>query len=392
MALPEPRIDPEDELVCLGHDEDLAAQGGALAPPIVQTSLFAQASLADLMTGFGAEHRHHVYTRGQNPTVEAVEHKLARLEGGAACKCFGSGMAAVSAVLMGLLASGDHVLFVNNTYGPTIQLAAHLRRFGVAFDVVLDLEPEAVAAAIRPATKMLWVESPGTMLFRVADLRALAGLARERGITSVIDNSWATPLYQKPLALGLDLAVHSATKYVGGHSDVVAGAVVGGEELLERIFYGAFLLNGGILGPFDAWLLNRGLRTLPLRMRQHHRDALEVARFLGQHARVRQVFHPGLREDALVREQLRGYSGLFSFELDTESFEDVERFVDSLERFRIGVSWGGVESLVITPNNGRNAASLRGRRIPPGTVRLSIGLEGAGALIADLERALARSP
>ncbi|HEX9731692.1 MAG TPA: aminotransferase class I/II-fold pyridoxal phosphate-dependent enzyme [Thermoanaerobaculia bacterium] len=392
MALPEPRIDPEDELVCLGHDEDLAAQGGALAPPIVQTSLFAQASLADLMTGFGAEHRHHVYTRGQNPTVEAVEHKLARLEGGAACKCFGSGMAAVSAVLMGLLASGDHVLFVNNTYGPTIQLAAHLRRFGVAFDVVLDLEPEAVAAAIRPETKMLWVESPGTMLFRVADLRALAGLARERGITSVIDNSWATPLYQKPLALGLDLAVHSATKYVGGHSDVVAGAVVGGEELLERIFYGAFLLNGGILGPFDAWLLNRGLRTLPVRMRQHHRDALEVARFLDQHAGVRQVFHPGLRPDALVREQLRGFSGLFSFELDTESFEDVERFVDRLELFRIGVSWGGVESLVITPNNGRNAASLRGRRIPPGTVRLSIGLEGAGVLIADLERALATAP
>ena len=392
MALPEPRIDPEDELVCLGHDEDLAAQGGALAPPIVQTSLFAQASLADLMTGFGAEHRHHVYTRGQNPTVEAVEHKLARLEGGAACKCFGSGMAAVSAVLMGLLASGDHVLFVNNTYGPTIQLAAHLRRFGVAFDVVLDLEPEAVAAALRPETKLLWVESPGTMTFRVADLRALAALARERGITSVIDNSWATPLYQKPLALGIDLAVHSATKYVGGHSDVVAGAVVGGEELMERIFYGAFLLNGGILGPFDAWLLNRGLRTLPVRMRQHHRDALEVARFLGQHARVRQVFHPGLREDALVREQLRGYSGLFSFELDTESFEDVERFVDRLELFRIGVSWGGVESLVITPNNGRNAASLRGRRIPPGTVRLSIGLEGAGVLIADLERALATAP
>jgi len=392
MALPEPRIDPEDELVCLGHDEDLAAQGGALAPPIVQTSLFAQASLADLMTGFGAEHRHHVYTRGQNPTVEAVEHKLARLEGGAACKCFGSGMAAVSAVLMGLLASGDHVLFVNNTYGPTIQLAAHLRRFGVAFDVVLDLEPEAVAAALRPETKLLWVESPGTMTFRVADLRALAALARERGITSVIDNSWATPLYQKPLALGLDLAVHSATKYVGGHSDVVAGAVVGGEELMERIFYGAFLLNGGILGPFDAWLLNRGLRTLPVRMRQHHRDALEVARFLDQHAGVRQVFHPGLRPDALVREQLRGFSGLFSFELDTESFEDVERFVDRLELFRIGVSWGGVESLVITPNNGRNAASLRGRRIPPGTVRLSIGLEGAGALIADLERALATAP
>jgi cystathionine beta-lyase/cystathionine gamma-synthase len=392
MALPEPRIDPEDELVCLGHDEDLAAQGGALAPPIVQTSLFAQASLADLMTGFGAEHRHHVYTRGQNPTVEAVEHKLARLEGGAACKCFGSGMAAVSAVLMGLLASGDHVLFVNNTYGPTIQLAAHLRRFGVAFDVVLDLEPEAVAAALRPETKLLWVESPGTMTFRVADLRALAALARERGITSVIDNSWATPLYQKPLALGIDLAVHSATKYVGGHSDVVAGAVVGGEELMERIFYGAFLLNGGILGPFDAWLLNRGLRTLPVRMRQHHRDALEVARFLDQHAGVRQVFHPGLRPDALVREQLRGFSGLFSFELDTESFEDVERFVDSLERFRIGVSWGGVESLVITPNNGRNAASLRGRRIPPGTVRLSIGLEGAGVLIADLERALATAP
>lgn len=391
MALPEPRIDPEDELVCLGHEEDLAAQGGALAPPIVQTSLFAQASLGDLMAGFRAEHRHHVYTRGQNPTVEAVEDKLARLEGGEACKCFGSGMAAVSAVLLGLLAADDHVLFVNNTYGPTLQLAAHLRRFGVAHDVVLDLDLESVAAALRPQTKLLWVESPGTMLFRVADVRGLAGLARERGITTVIDNSWATPLYQKPLALGMDLAVHSATKYIGGHSDVVAGAVVGGAEVLERIFYGAFLLNGGILAPFDAWLLNRGLRTLPVRMRQHHRGALEVARFLAGHAGVRQVFHPGLEPDALVREQLRGYSGLFSFELDTDRFEDVERFVDGLRRFKIGVSWGGVESLVLTPNSGRNDASLRARRIPPGTVRLSIGLEGADVLIADLESALARS-
>ncbi len=386
------RIDPDDELICLGHGEDLAAQGGSVMPPIAQTSLFVHPTLDDLVRGLGGEHRQHVYSRGQNPTVEAVEAKLARLERGDACKCLASGMAAVSATLFGLLSAGDHVLFVNNVYGPTIKLARELERFGVTHSITLQTSVPAVESAIRPETRMLWMESPGTMRFRTLDIRALTNLARERGVTTVLDNSWATPLFQKPLTLGVDVVVHSATKYIGGHSDVVAGALITDTDRYERIYHAAYMLLGGALGPFDGWLLNRGLRTLPVRMRQHHVDGLTVARFLQEHNRVRRVFHPGLERPAAARESDRpsGYSGLFSFELDTDRFEDVRTFVDGLQRFRIGVSWGGVESLVITPNRGDNAEALEHAGIPPGAVRLSVGLEGSGVLQADLDQALAR--
>jgi cystathionine beta-lyase/cystathionine gamma-synthase len=217
----------------------------------------------------------------------------------------------------------------------------------------------------------------------------VADLARQHGAMTVIDNSWSTPLFQKPLEKGVDLVVHAATKYIGGHSDVVAGAIVGSDELLERIFFDAYLLLGGALGPVDAWLVNRGLRTLPTRMQQHHADGLAVARFLDGQPKVRRVFHPALAEaPELVNSQLRGFAGLFSFELDTESYPEVAAFIDRLTLFRIGVSWGGVESLALSPNHGTNARLLAAQRIPPGTVRLSVGLEGAKALIGDLDRSL----
>ncbi len=389
MADSLPQIDPADELTCLGHDEDVAAQGGALAPPVVQTSLFAQGSHADLGAGLADEFRQTVYTRGRNPTVQAVEDKLARLERGKAAKCFGSGMGAISAVLQATLAAGDHVLFVNQTYGPTLKLARHLERFGVEHDLLLELDPEAVAAALRPTTKLVWVESPGTMLMRVVDLPAVAAVAHEHGALTVHDNSWASPLFQKPLELGADLVVHSATKYVGGHSDVVAGAVVGSEELLEQIFHRGFLLGGAALAPWDAFLLNRGLRTLPLRMRRHHESGLTVARGLAEHSRVRAVHHPALTANpALLERQLTGFSGVLSFEIDSDSAADVASVVDRLSRFRIGVSWGGVESLVLAPNRGDNAEGLARHGLPAGLVRLSVGLEDPSALSADLDEAL----
>lgn len=382
-----PKIDPEDELICLGHGEDLAAQMGAMAPPVVQTSLFAFPSHGELMDGLRTESRNHVYSRGQNPTVESVEEKIAALERGERAKLFASGMSAISSVLYGLLKSGDHVLFVNQTYGPTMQLAEYMRRFGVEHDLLLDVDIDSVRQAIRPETRMIWLESPGTMTFLTLDIAAITALAKEREILTVHDNSWATPLFQKPLTLGVDIVVHSATKYIGGHSDVVAGAVVANEELLETVFYNAFLLNGGALGPWDAWLLNRGLRTMPVRIRQHHADGLAVARYLAEHPRVRHVHHPGL-DDEDDNSTLSGYSGLFSFELDSDNYEDVKRVVNGLTRFRIGVSWGGVESLVIAPNRGDNAEALRAKRVAPGLIRLSVGLEGAQILIADLRSAL----
>ncbi len=386
-----PRIDPADELVCLGHGEDAAEQVGSMSPPIVQTSLFAHRSIDDLTAGLAAEHRSHVYTLGQNPTVEAVETKIASLERGDACKVLASGMAAISAVFLGLLESGNHLLFVNNTYGPTLELAARLRSFGIDYDVILSSDLQTIEQALRPETRMIWLESPGTMLFRVVDIAGIATLGRDRGVLTAIDNSWATPLYQKPLDLGVDLVIHAATKYMGGHSDVIAGAVVGSAETLETIFYNSYLLLGGAIGPFDAWLLNRGLRTLPNRMRQHHADGLQVARFLSQQPQVKRVFHPALTGDPrLVQDQMSGFASLFSFELDTDDYQRVAAFVDRLKLFRIGVSWGGVESLALTPNQETNAEALEAQQIPPGTVRLSVGLEGAAMLIEDLDQALAR--
>jgi cystathionine beta-lyase/cystathionine gamma-synthase len=206
-------IDPQDVELCTAA----AGQSGAVVPPLVQSSIFAYPSFDDLLAGLSQEHRHHVYTRGQNPTVEVLERKLASLERGEACKCFGSGMAAISAVFLGLLEAGDHVVFVNQVYGPTLQLAEHLRRFGISHDVVLEPEPAAVAQALRPTTRLIWLESPGTMLFRTLDVAALVELARssptDRGpILTAIDNTWATPLFQKPLTLGVDLVVHACSK------------------------------------------------------------------------------------------------------------------------------------------------------------------------------------
>lgn len=383
-----PGIDPRDVEICLR--EDHPPPGDAPAPtsaPIVQTSLFTFPTFRALIEGLDAEHRTHVYSRGQNPTVGAFERKLADLEGGEGCKAFSSGMAAIAAVLFGTLRAGDHLLFVNDTYGPTLQLAAELGRFGVRHDVVLDLAPDAVRAALRPETRLVWLESPGTMLFRVADIAAVADIARSHGALCCIDNSWATPLLQKPLRLGVDLVVHTCTKYLAGHSDLVAGAVVGSSARVEELFYRAYLLLGGALAPASAWLLLRSLRTLPLRLERHGEDALRVARFLREHAAVEAVHHPAISGNpGLVAAQMRGFSGLFSFQLRTGGFADVEAVLDGLRLFRKGISWGGVESLAYSP--AREGGNRDGASLPPGLVRLSVGLEGADALIEDLSRAL----
>ena len=231
-------IDPQDRMICASGDPEetrgAARQGSRrsaprpspAATPIYQSSLFTFPDFEGLLDGFGAEHRTNLYSRGKNPTVQVLERKLAALERGEACLCFSSGMAAVSAVMLGLLRSGDHVLFVNDTYGPTLQLAQHLTRFGIEHDLQLDLDLESIERAIRPNTRLLWLESPGTMRFRQFDIGAVASLARERGILTGIDNSWATPLCQKPLTLGVDIVMHTCSKYIGGHSDVIAGALV----------------------------------------------------------------------------------------------------------------------------------------------------------------------
>ncbi len=379
-------ISADDICLCIEDHPPGAPGAQPMAEPIVQTSLFAYPTYDAMLEALKAENRNPVYSRGQNPTVEVLERKLAALEQGESCKCFGSGMAAVSAVFLGLLEAGDHILFVNHTYGPSVKLAKHLERFGISHDLLLDLEPGDVERAMRPNTKLVWLENPGTMLFRTLDLAAIADVARSHGVLTCLDNSWASPLYQKPIIHGVDIVVHSATKYIGGHSDVVAGAVISTARRMEKIFFGSYMLNGGILAPFDAWLLLRGLRTMPVRMQRHEADALRVAEYLRSRPDVRAVYHPAFGEPSA---SLTGYSGLFSFELASGGFDEVRRFINGLRRFRIGVSWGGIESLVISPNRGNNLAHLDEQRMPHALVRLSIGLEGADVLIEDIGSSLA---
>lgn len=381
-------VDPRDNLICTSAD-DVGEGPQPVSYPIAQTSLFVFDSTAELADGLDDEFRNAVYTRGRNPTVSVLETKLSQLEQGEACKVFASGMGAISAVLLSFLKSGDHIVFVNHVYGPTMQLVDHLHRFGIDYDVVAASNQDKLEQVIKPETRLIWLESPGTMLFELVDIERVVDIARQHSIKTVMDNTWSTPLFQKPLTMGVDIVVHSATKYLGGHGDLVAGALVSTEEILEKVFYRAFLLNGAAIGPFDAWLVTRGLRTLPVRMLQHELAGKRVASYLNDHPRVESVFHPAISGDtALVEKQLTGTSGLLSFMLKDGDYEAICRFLDSLNVFRLGVSWGGFESLAISPNRGSNMKSLREQGLPSNLVRLSVGQENVDVLLSDLEQAL----
>lgn len=380
------RIDPQDELICLrarGGEFD-----GAVMPPIVQASLFRQPSMEALLEGLSSEHTNFVYSRGTNPTVQVLEQTIAELERGEACKCFASGMGAVSAVLFGLLKAGDHILFVNDIYGPTIELAERLRAFGVSHSRSFAADIETIAAEVRDDTRIIYMESPGSMLFRLLPIEDICALAKSRGILTVLDNTVATPLLQKPLTLGVDLVVHSCSKYIGGHSDVIGGALIGPRDFLQAIFYQSYLLLGAAMAPFHAWLLLRGLMTLPARIQRHHDDALAVATWLKAHPRITEIHHPAFYEDqsALMKRQMRGHSGMLSIRVDVDAFPALLRIANRLKLFGKAVSWGGVESLVISGHKFDPGPS--NPRIPMNLLRLSIGLEGADTLIADLEQAL----
>ncbi|MEZ5894153.1 MAG: PLP-dependent aspartate aminotransferase family protein [Parvularculaceae bacterium] len=381
-------LDPEDRLICLRAGEAADDHHGAVLPPISQASLYRQKTMRDLLDGLSREHAASVYSRGTNPTVKVLEETLAKLERGEAAKCFGSGMGAVSAVLFGLLKAGDHTLFVNDIYGPTLELAARLEDFGVSWTRTFARDIPAISADLRDNTRLIYMESPGSTLFRLLPVAEICALAKARNILTAIDNTVATPLLQKPLEFGADLVIHSCSKYIGGHSDVIGGAVIGARALIERIFYKSYMLLGAVMAPFDAFLLLRGLMTLPDRMLRHHEDALEVATFLQNHRRVGAIFHPALcKEDAaLFAQQMRGHSGLFSSALKDATYAQTLAVADKLLLFGRAVSWGGAESLVMAGHKKDPEGATT--RVPASLLRFSIGLEGASNLIADLEQAL----
>ncbi|MCR4401493.1 MAG: aminotransferase class I/II-fold pyridoxal phosphate-dependent enzyme [Firmicutes bacterium] len=368
----------------------------AVVPPLFQTSLFVYDSYEDLDEAFGNREHHFIYTREQNPTVELTASKIADLEGAEAGKLFGSGMAAISSTILSQVGSGDHIVCVKSAYGPAMSfLRGWLPRFGVTTTFVDGKDAAEFEAAIRPETKLIYLESPTSIIFELQDLRAVSAIAKEHGIVTAIDNSWATPVFQRPIEFGIDLVIHSASKYLGGHSDIVAGVVVGRKALVDKIAANERVLLGGILGPFEAWLLLRGLRTLDVRLRRHEQNAMKVAQFLAAHPKVARVNYPGLPsypQRELAVSQMSGSSGLMSIVIDTDS-EGVRRFVNGLTLFGLGVSWGGFESLawapIISMAKEQPEAVWKAAGVEPALVRLAIGLEDADDLISDLDTALA---
>jgi methionine-gamma-lyase len=370
----------------------------SVSPPIVQSATFELGTVARGAALSSAVAPADLYTRWGNPTTKMAEAVLASLEGGEAALVMGSGMGAISCAVLSRLAAGDHVVAGRSLYAASTELMAELLpRFGVEASFVDQTDPDAVEAAIRPATRLLHVETITNPTLQVADLDRLAAIARRAGVTSIIDNTFATPVLARPLEHGFDLVVHSLTKYLNGHSDVIGGAVIGSRPAIDRVWYHMKIL-GPSASPFEAWLLLRGLRTLGLRMERHCRNAMAVARFLAAHPKVERVHYPGLEDHPqheLARGLLRGgFGGMVSFEL-RGGVEAGRRCVESLELVKLAVSLGGAESLV------NHAASTTHTMIPPagrraagisdGLIRLSVGLEDEADLIADLAQALARS-
>jgi len=365
---------------------------GAVMPPIFATSTFAQES--------PGVHKGLDYGRSHNPTRWALERCVADIESGSAAFAFASGLAAISAVLE-LLPSGSHIVAGDDMYGGTYRLFERVRRrsAGHTFSYVNLADPEALAAAITPDTKMVWVETPTNPMLKLADLAAVARLCGERGIVSVCDNTFASPIVQRPLESGIDIVVHSTTKYMNGHSDVIGGvAVVGKAEhhapLREQL---GFIQNavGAIQGPFDSFLVLRGIKTLALRVERSSANALALAQWLEREPKVRKVYYPGLEshpQHALARRQMNGYGGIISIELDTD-LAGARRFLESCSVFTLAESLGGVESLIEHPALMTHATIPPAQRAELGIsdtlVRLSVGIEHLEDQRADLARALA---
>ncbi|ELY4197940.1 PLP-dependent transferase [Cronobacter sakazakii] len=370
------------------HSGTLHDQHGAVMPPIYATSTYAQPA--------PGEHTGYEYSRSGNPTRHALERAIAELEAGSQGFAFASGLAAISTVLE-LLDKESHIVAVDDVYGGTYRLLENVRKrtAGLTVSWVKPDDLAALEAAIRPETRMIWVETPTNPLLKLADLEAIAGLARRRGLISVADNTFASPAIHRPLTLGFDIVVHSATKYLNGHSDVVAGlAVVGDNPALAQQL--AYLQNavGGVLDPFSSFLTLRGIRTLALRMERHSASALKIAQRLAQHPQVEKVFFPWLESHpqyALARRQMALSGGMISIVVRGDD-QRAAQVIKKLRLFTLAESLGGVESLVSQPFSMTHASIPLEQRlangITPQLIRLSVGIEDAEDLLADLEQAL----
>ncbi|WP_454172111.1 cystathionine gamma-synthase [Microbacterium maritypicum] len=360
---------------------------GAIIPPIYQSSTHVQDSVGGLRGGYE-------YNRAGNPTRSSLETQLAALEGGASALSFASGLAAEDALLRGILKPGDHILLGNDVYGGTYRLLTRvLAPWGIETTTVELSDVDALRAAIRPETKVVWLETPSNPLLKIVDIALIAEIAHAAGLIVVVDNTFASPALQQPLALGADVVVHSTTKYLGGHSDVLGGTVVFADDrFFDQVKFQQFAV-GAVSAPLDAWLTTRGIKTLALRMRQHSENAQAIAEWAQERPEFAQVYFPGLPSHPgheIAAKQMSGFGGMLSFGLAAGA-DTARAFVESTSLFQLAESLGGVESLIGYPPD-MTHASVRGTElaVPENIVRLSVGIEDVSDLIADLEQALDR--
>lgn len=358
---------------------------GAVVPPIYQVSTYKQDGVGGLRGGYE-------YSRSANPTRTALEENLAALDGGRRGIAFASGLAAEDCLLRTLLSPGDHVVIPNDAYGGTFRLFAKVvERWGVQWSVADTSDPRSVREALTPRTKAIWVETPSNPLLGITDIAALSDIARGAGVRLVVDNTFASPYLQQPLALGADVVVYSTTKYMGGHSDVVGGALVVQDDALgDELAYHQNAM-GAVAGPFDAWLVLRGIKTLAVRMDRHSENAARVAELLAAHPKVTRVYYPGLPEHPgheIAAKQMRSFGGMVSFQVAGGEQAAVD-VCDRARLFTLGESLGGVESLLEHPGRMTHASAAGSAlEVPADLVRLSVGIEAADDLLADLTRAL----
>lgn len=370
--------------------EDRENYFNAIAPPIIQSSNFAFKTVDGMRQAFADEYSTYLYSRGLNPTVDILRKKLAALDNAEDCLVFNSGAAAIFAAVLANVKSGDHIVSVNKPYTWAQKMFNDiLPRFGVTTTYIDGRDIENFERAILPHTTVIYLESPNSWDFAIQDLKAVADLAKAEDIVTVIDNSYCTPIYQRPLDYGIDLTLQSATKYIGGHSDTIAGVLSGSQEMIERIFNSEYMNIGSGISPFNAWLLIRGLRTLPMRLERITKTTHQVINYLKQHDKVEAVLFPldeGFPQYQLAGQQMQGACGLLTFIIKADTVQQIEKFCNSLQHILMAVSWGGHESLVIPKCAGMPAGEFDALNKEHRMIRFYVGLEEADYIIKDLEQ------
>jgi cystathionine beta-lyase/cystathionine gamma-synthase len=371
--------------------EDRENYFNAVAPPIMQSSNFVFKTVDEMRKAFADEYSTYLYSRGKNPTVDILRKKLAALDGAEDCLVFNNGAAATFAAVLANVKSGDHIVSVAKPYSWTQKLFNDiLPRFNISTTYIDGTAIENFERAILPNTTLIYLESPNSWDYRLQDLKAVAELAKAENIITIVDNSYCTPIYQKPIEYGIDLTMQTATKYIGGHSDTLGGVLSGKKEMIERIFNSEYMNIGSGIQPFNAWLLIRGLRTLPARLDRITTSTKKVVAYLKQHPKVESIIFPfdeSFPQYALAKQQMSGACGLFTFIIKATTITQIEQFCENLQHFLIAVSWGGHESLIIPKCSGIGPADFDMANKEHRMLRLYVGLEDADYLIKDLAQA-----